>query len=69
MIGEVCLTLACIAQTGATVYALRTLSAVHRRSLNGILATTPQEFVMMEKHAQPTPAKATKTPAPIPFGL
>lgn len=69
MSAEVCLTLVCIAQTAAIGYALRTLSVVNRRSLNGVLAKTPQEFVMMERSAQPAKARKPKPPAPIPYGL
>lgn len=65
-----CLTLVCLAQTGAIVYALRTLSAVQRRALNGMISKTPQEFALLERTAsKPRKAKAPKSPAPIPFGL
>lgn len=69
MNAEVGLTLACIAQTVVTALALRSLSAVHRRGMNGIMSKSVQEYAMLEKMSERPEKKRSKTPPTIPYGL
>ena len=48
---------------------MRVYLAVRLAAIRASVATTASEYVIMEKAAKSSKAKAPKSPAPLPYGL